>query len=208
MTLLDVHAAEYYRDEFEWQKPIGRGATSVVYAAAHKCKRKERCAIKVIELDRTCLDLTSIRREMQIMALCKHEHLLEVLSCWVEGTNACIATPLMIYGSMLDVLRNRYPEGMEETAIATVLHQALKGLHYLHSSGWLHRDVKAANLFINRDGTIVLGDFGVGVLLREDNRAIDHLNHEQNQTETAQKMSRSRRNSFVGTVSRKNRTVH
>jgi serine/threonine protein kinase len=33
--------------------------------------------------------------------------------------------------------------------IATVLQQALHGLLYLHQNGWLHRDIKAANLLVD-----------------------------------------------------------
>jgi serine/threonine protein kinase len=41
-------------------------------------------------------------------------------------------------------------------------------LIYLHVNGWLHRDVKAANLLCDDDGTVLLSDFGVSSSLFQD----------------------------------------
>jgi len=37
----------------------------------------------------------------------------------------------------------------------------LKGLNKLHSKDILHRDLKSANIFLNKDSTIKLGDMNV-----------------------------------------------
>jgi serine/threonine-protein kinase OSR1/STK39 len=39
---------------------------------------------------------------------------------------------------------------------------------YLHVNGFIHRDIKAANLLIDDDGTVLLGDLGVAADLTED----------------------------------------
>lgn len=39
---------------------------------------------------------------------------------------------------------------------------------YLHANGLIHRDVKAANLLIDDDGTVLLGDLGVAAPLMDD----------------------------------------
>ncbi|KAL6957096.1 non-specific serine,threonine protein kinase [Sarracenia purpurea var. burkii] len=46
-------------------------------------------------------------------------------------------------GSCLHILKAAYPDGFEEVVIATILHQVLKGLEYLHHHGHVHRDVNA-----------------------------------------------------------------
>lgn len=41
-------------------------------------------------------------------------------------------------------------------------------ISYLHINGFIHRDIKAANLLIDDDGTVLLGDLGVAADLSED----------------------------------------
>ncbi|KAF9917467.1 hypothetical protein BX616_000921 [Lobosporangium transversale] len=70
-------------------------------------------------------------------------------------------------GSCLDIMKIAYPDGFEEVCIATILKQALQGLDYLHKNGHIHRDVKAGNLLMDDDGSVLLADFGVSSSLME-----------------------------------------
>lgn len=44
----------------------------------------------------------------------------------------------------------------------------------MHVNGFIHRDIKAANLLIDDDGTVLLGDLGVAADLSEDS-SFSHL---------------------------------
>ncbi len=48
-----------------------------------------------------------------------------------------------------------------EATIVAWLTQIVHGLSYLHANGVIHRDVKPANMFLMKDGTVKLGDFGL-----------------------------------------------
>ena len=52
-------------------------------------------------------------------------------------------------------------EPMPEERIVQMFRQMVDALHYVHANRILHRDLKTANVFLMRDGTVKLGDFGI-----------------------------------------------
>ena len=164
------------------------------------------------------------------MSLSKHPNVLRVRGSWMVGHKLHIALRLMNAGSAADVMQYAWPGGMEEEVVRCILKQALEGLKYvpsdylitsyillfvfnpysyLHINGLIHRDVKAANLLIDDDGTVLLGDLGVAApLTDEDHTPHVHENAKPSRTVVFDKdvnavPRRSRvgkRRSFVGTV--------
>ena len=63
-------------------------------------------------------------------------------------------------GSLLDVMEATRL-CLTERQCAAVMASALDGLHYLHERKCIHRDIKAANLLLTREGHLKLADFGV-----------------------------------------------
>jgi eukaryotic-like serine/threonine-protein kinase len=45
--------------------------------------------------------------------------------------------------------------------VPKIVEQSVSGLGYLHSQGWIHRDVKPDNFLMNRQGTVKLIDFAI-----------------------------------------------
>ncbi|KAF9965507.1 hypothetical protein BGZ70_004703 [Mortierella alpina] len=154
-------------EDYDIRLPIGYGSSAVVYNAYYKPLNR-RVAIKVIDLDmfeRNQID--ELRRETQVMALCKHPNVLRVNGAFVTDSKLYIVTPFLSAGSCLDIMKTAYPDGFDEVSIATILKQALQGLDYLHKNGHIHRDVKAGNLLVDDDGSVLLADFGVSSSLME-----------------------------------------
>ena len=49
----------------------------------------------------------------------------------------------------------------DEEVLAIILKSVSSALEYFHSNNQMHRDVKAANILIDKHGVIKLSDFGV-----------------------------------------------
>ena len=54
----------------------------------------------------------------------------------------------------------------KEREIWNVFVQMIKGLKALHDMNIFHRDLKSANIFLNKDGTAKLGDLNVSKLAK------------------------------------------
>jgi serine/threonine protein kinase len=63
-------------------------------------------------------------------------------------------------GSVNDALK-AMKDGLSEPELAYVLQDTLKGIRDLHKLGYIHRDIKSANILLNDKASVKLADFGV-----------------------------------------------
>mmetsp|Transcript_6523 Transcript_6523/g.7939 ORF Transcript_6523/g.7939 Transcript_6523/m.7939 type:complete len:446 (+) Transcript_6523:314-1651(+) len=151
-------------DGFELKFQIGQGAFAKVWQA--RCIPKDvDVAIKIIELDSLSSSLDDIYQEVRVMKLCKDPHVLGSYACFVVKRDLWLVMPLMRKGSCLRIMRYLKScglgEGLKEEWIAIILKAALEGLNYFHQQGQVHRDIKASNLLMDSDGSVMISDFGV-----------------------------------------------
>jgi serine/threonine-protein kinase len=149
--------------QYEVQDLIGQGAMGVVYRAYH-VQLERTGAVKVLQGIAPDTDSTArFRHEAQAIAQMRHPNIVNVFDFGeYEGT------PYMIIeyvpgGS----LASRMKQGPMETAAALrYLRGMAAGLDYAHSLGIVHRDVKPANVLLEKDESPVIADFGLVKLMQ------------------------------------------
>mmetsp|Transcript_21820 Transcript_21820/g.43844 ORF Transcript_21820/g.43844 Transcript_21820/m.43844 type:complete len:434 (-) Transcript_21820:216-1517(-) len=132
---------------------------------ACKLETKEEVAIKI--LDEDCNDWDDVQKEIHVMHDMHHDNIVKVHAAFLKNgamDQIWIVMPLQAVGSVRALLKEipEYRRGIKDVKLlATILKQALSALAYLHDDGRVHRDLKAANILMSKEGVVKLGDFGV-----------------------------------------------
>ena len=108
-------------------------------------------------------DRRSAMRELEAVAnLPEHENVVKVFRGWQQERLFCIQFEYCECGSLGTVLQRLRPGVvLEERDIWRLIYEVGSGLKHIHSHAVLHLDLKPENIFIDRQGTFKIGDFGL-----------------------------------------------
>ncbi|PHH64957.1 hypothetical protein CDD81_3594 [Ophiocordyceps australis] len=163
-----------FAEHYQVLEELGRGSFGVVYKGIDKATG-EIVAIKNIDLESSNDEIDEIQAEIAVLSTCFSAYVTQYKGSFLRGHKLWIVMEYMGGGSCLDLLK---PDNFSEAHIAIVCRELLHGIHYLHSEGKIHRDIKAANVLLSETGKVKLADFGVAAQLTS---------------------IKSQRNTFVGT---------
>ncbi|KAK6866568.1 Serine/threonine-protein kinase KIC1 [Candida tropicalis] len=141
---------------------IGRGKFGVVYKAYNK-QTKQVVAIKVLNLDTDEDELIDVQQEIQFLTELKNvPNITHYYGSILNDTKLWIIMDYCAGGSLRTLLKAGV---LEERYIAIVVRELLSTLNVVHKLGVIHRDLKAANILISKEGNVQLCDFGVAAKL-------------------------------------------
>lgn len=134
---------------------LGAGGMGEVYQAYHATTQRT-VAIKLLRrLEHT----ERFRNEAAVQASLGHSHIAMVYEFFVDKGLFCLVMEY-IDGPTLEQLIRKHTKLPEETAWK-LLGQVASALAYLHKHGIVHRDLKAGNIKITKQGQAKLLDFGL-----------------------------------------------
>jgi serine/threonine-protein kinase len=146
----------YRIDEF-----LGSGGMAEVYKVFDKVRRMD-LAMKVLKQD-LAEDrefLRRFQREAKRYAKLQHKNIVRFYGLEQEGR---LAFMLLDYIDGRTLKTEIFNEGapLSPCKISLIMQDVCNALNFAHKSGYVHCDVKPANIMINRQGTVYLTDFGI-----------------------------------------------
>jgi len=97
-------------------------------------------------------------REAKILTKFEHPNLVRVFNVFEMNNTAYMVMNYEVGKSLQQILKSR--KTLNETELMKMIIPLLSGLETMHVKGFVHRDIKPGNIFIRRDGSPVLLDFG------------------------------------------------
>ena len=140
---------------------IGRGGMGVVLKAFDR-ELKRFVAIKALSphLAHSSVARKRFAREAQAAAAVVNPHVIAIHHVQPTGRLPFLIMPLLTGESLAQRLKSRAP--LELTEVLRIGMQAAVGLAAAHDQGLVHRDVKPANIFLEKGvERVVITDFGL-----------------------------------------------
>jgi tRNA A-37 threonylcarbamoyl transferase component Bud32 len=165
-TLSLVRSVSFANGRYQLLSLLGEGGQKRVFLARDKELDRD-VVIGVLNRRRIESDsLGRLRGEAKALArLEEHPNVVSVYDIGEEEGNPFIVTQYVRGGSVADVLTACRPAPLQIPEAIRIAAQTCRALDHAHAHGILHRDVKPTNVWLMRDGTVKLGDFGLALSL-------------------------------------------
>jgi Tol biopolymer transport system component/DNA-binding winged helix-turn-helix (wHTH) protein len=146
--------------------PAGCGAMGVVYKAEDTTLGR-MVALKFLPEELAAHEpaLDRFRREARMIGALNHPGICTIYELGAASGHLFLAMEFLDGES----LRERTARGsVPEQEVLGIALQAATALEAAHAQGVVHRDIKPDNLFLTRQGTVKLMDFGLAKLIEEE----------------------------------------
>lgn len=145
-------------DNYPAGEIIGEGATSNIF------KSQTSSGPRIIRItdasgseDETIERLNDLRVETEIMEAVQSKHVVKLFDTIISDLNVC-----HIMEAAHSSLEVHIPNGgLTATRSMACIYQILEGLSFMHRNGFIHYDVKPANVLVFKNGLLKLTDFDV-----------------------------------------------
>ncbi|KAH9989398.1 kinase-like domain-containing protein [Russula compacta] len=157
MAYLSLMAAPCL-DDFTILRVLGDGSSGTVYLVREN-DTGGLYALKAIPKHKVERRIETVMSERNaLLDLRGDDFILQLRACFHDSRNYYLITEYHPAGDLHSLLLLR---GSPLNVVRFYMAELLIALEHTHSKRIIHRDVKPENLFIDNDGHIVLGDFGL-----------------------------------------------
>jgi serine/threonine-protein kinase len=151
------------RERWHLDAVLGVGGMAAVYAATHR--NGKRVALKMLHTELS--DIPEMKRRFVAEGYAanrvEHPGAVSVIDDDVSEDGAIFLVMDLLEGETLE--RRAESARLAPEDVLTVMDALLDVLAAAHDRGVVHRDVKPDNIFITRDGSVKLLDFGIAYVM-------------------------------------------
>ncbi|XP_058612412.1 serine/threonine-protein kinase Nek1 isoform X2 [Onychostoma macrolepis] len=152
-------------DKYERLKKIGEGSFGKAILVKSRTDGRQY-VIKEIGISRMSnKERQESRKEVAVLANMSHPNIVQYKESFEESGCLYIVMDYCEGGDLFKKINNQRGTLFPEEQILDWFVQICLALKHVHDRKILHRDIKSQNIFLTKDGTIQLGDFGIARVL-------------------------------------------
>jgi serine/threonine-protein kinase len=150
----------FYLGKYKLLNHIGTGGMGSVYLAEHNVMR-HRVAIKLLPQHMASQSsyLERFHQEARASAKLNHPNMVRAIDVDTDNDYTYLVMDYVDGSDLQAIVSRKGP--LDYTTAANYIRQAAEGLHYAHEVGLIHRDVKPANLLVDKEGVVKILDMGL-----------------------------------------------
>src|SRR5215831_3506472 len=139
---------------------LGVGGMGAVYKAFDR-KLTRIVALKTIlpEMAATPTTLKRFKQEVLLAQSIVHKNVVRIFDIGEDNATKFITMDFIEGADLKSLIKDRGK--LPATEAADIIRQVCQGLEAAHAAGVVHRDLKPQNIMIEKDGHIVVMDFGI-----------------------------------------------
>lgn len=156
------------KNRFVLEREIGKGGMGVVFAAIDRRKEEAQdpnplVALKVLSADfqRHPQSFIALQREARKAQTLAHPNVVTVFDFDRDGDVVYMTMELLKGRSLEAITREARDVGVAPQLALPIIRGIAEGLAYAHRKGFVHSDLKPANIFVTQEGTPKILDFGI-----------------------------------------------
>ena len=107
-------------------------------------------------------------KEAGILGSLDHPYIVKLKEAYISKKGKlCIVMDYADGGDLSSIIKTRHGERFPENQVLDWFVQLCLALKHIHDRKILHRDLKSQNIFLMKNGSIKLGDFGIAKILSQ-----------------------------------------
>jgi cell division cycle 2-like len=153
-------------DTYDRIARLSEGTYGVVWKAKDLATN-DTVALKQIKFDadhqRTQGFPVTALREINVLMALQHENVVSVKEMVVgSGMDKVFMVMEFMELDLQDAMgRRKHPNVLRQGELKGIMQQVLRGIEYMHSKWFLHRDMKTSNILVHKTGRVALCDLGL-----------------------------------------------
>jgi len=165
--------------KYEIIRDLGQGSSGRVYLS-HDPYYGRDVAIKVYNLEseedekKAKVTRKMFFNEAQMMGRLQHPNILPIYDAGEEDNSYYVVTE-PIHGARTLAAYCRPDNLLRIDDVVEIIFKCAKALHYAHSRGVVHRDVKPGNIMLTLDNDVRIIDFGIALVADSDVSRIEGI---------------------------------